>query len=43
MESERDADARNVELRKQLIERIRSADGIDVKAAYEVREHGWTH
>lgn len=43
MESERDANARNTELRRQLIERMRSGDGIDVEAAYEVRERGWVH
>jgi hypothetical protein len=43
MQAERDADARNAELRQQLIERMRTRDGIDVEAAYEIREHGWTH
>ena len=43
MEAERHANAPDVELRKQLIERMRSRDGVDVKAAYEVRERGWTH
>ena len=43
MEAERHANVRDVELRKQLIERMRSRDGVDVEAAYEVRERGWTH
>jgi hypothetical protein len=43
MEAEHDANARDVELRQQLIGRMRSGDGVDVKAAYEVRERGWTH
>jgi hypothetical protein len=43
MESERDANARNAELRRQLIERMRNGEGIDVEAAYEVRERGWAH
>lgn len=43
MESEREAHARNTELRQQLIERMRSGEDIDVEAAYEVRERGWTH
>jgi hypothetical protein len=41
MESERDTNARNSELRRELIERMRSGDGIDVEVAYEVRERGW--
>ncbi len=43
MEAERQANARDIELRQQLIERMRSRDGVDVEAAYEVRERGWTH
>jgi hypothetical protein len=43
MEHERDTDARNAELRRQLIERMHTGDGIDVEAAYEVRERGWAH
>jgi hypothetical protein len=43
MEAEHDANARDGELRQQLIGRLRSGDGVDVKAAYEVRERGWTH
>jgi hypothetical protein len=26
-----------------LIDRLRSGDGLDAAAAYEVRERGWTH
>jgi hypothetical protein len=26
-----------------LIEQLRTGDGLDVAAAYEVREHGWMH
>jgi hypothetical protein len=43
IESARNSDARNAELRRQLIERLRTGEGLDVDAAYEVRERGWTH
>lgn len=43
MESAHKGEARNTELRLQLIKRLRTAEGIDVDAAYEVRERGWTH
>lgn len=43
MELARQEGARNAEVRLKLIERLRSAEGIDVDAAYEVRERGWTH
>ena len=43
MEATRDAESRRLELRRQLIERLRTGEGLDVDAAYEVREHGWTH
>jgi hypothetical protein len=35
--------AEKAELRRQLIEQLRSGDGLEAAAAYEVREHGWTH
>jgi hypothetical protein len=38
-----DDEAQRAELRRQLVERLRTGEGIDVDAAYEVREHGWTH
>lgn len=31
------------QLRRELIEQLRTGDGLDVDAAYEVGEHGWTH
>jgi hypothetical protein len=31
------------ELRRELIEQLRTRDGLDAAAAYEVRKHGWTH
>jgi hypothetical protein len=43
MEIARDTESRNIELRRQLIERLRTGEGLDVDAAYEVRERGWTH
>jgi hypothetical protein len=43
LETEREEEARNRELRLQLVERLRTGEGLDVDAAYEVREHGWTH
>lgn len=35
--------AEKAELRRELIEQLRSGDGLEAAAAYEVREHGWTH
>jgi hypothetical protein len=43
LEAERDDEAERAELRRQLVERLRTGEGIDVDAAYEVREHGWIH
>ena len=39
----RGEEAGKAELRRELIEQLRTGDGLDVAAAYEVREHGWTH
>jgi hypothetical protein len=43
LQGERDEEARKLELRLQLIQRLRTGEGLDAAAAYEVREHGWTH
>jgi len=43
LEAEREDEARKAELRRRLVERLRTGEGIDVDAAYEVREHGWIH
>jgi hypothetical protein len=43
MEVARDEETRNAELRRQLVEQLRTGEGLDVDAAYEVRERGWTH
>jgi hypothetical protein len=34
---------RKAALRRDLVERLRTGEGLDADAAYEVREHGWTH
>ncbi|MHB1809053.1 MAG: hypothetical protein ACYCU0_07125 [Solirubrobacteraceae bacterium] len=43
LEATRDEEARKLELRRQLVERLHTGEGIDIDAAYEVREHGWIH
>lgn len=43
LEAERDDQARKAELRRELVERLHTGEGIDTDAAYEVREHGWVH
>jgi hypothetical protein len=43
MEVARAEETRNAELRRQLVEQLRTGEGLDVEAAYEVRERGWTH
>jgi hypothetical protein len=43
LEAERDDEDRRAELRRQLVEQLHTGEGIDVDAAYEVREHGWIH
>jgi hypothetical protein len=40
---ERQEEARRAELRRDLVRRLHTGEGLDVEAAYEVREHGWTH
>jgi hypothetical protein len=43
IEAERESEAHKAELRKQLVEQLRTGEHLDPAAAYEVREHGWTH
>jgi hypothetical protein len=43
VEAARASDEHVAELRQQLIEQLRSGEGLDVDAAYEVSERGWTH
>jgi hypothetical protein len=38
-----DLEDRNAALRGRLVEQLRTGEGLDVDAAYEVREHGWSH
>lgn len=39
----RGEEAEKAELRCELIRQLRTGDGLDARAAYEVHEHGWTH
>jgi hypothetical protein len=39
----RGEDAEKAQLRRELIEQLRTGDGLDAAAAYEAREGGWTH
>jgi hypothetical protein len=43
LQAERDEETRKLELRRDLVRRLRTGEGLDAVAAYEVREHGWTH
>jgi hypothetical protein len=43
MESAHEEERHKLELRRQLIEQLRTGEGLDADAAYEVRERGWTH
>jgi hypothetical protein len=43
LEVGRGEEAAKAALRRELIEQLRTGDGLDVDAAYEVRERGWTH
>jgi Arc/MetJ-type ribon-helix-helix transcriptional regulator len=43
LEAERDDEARRAELRRDLVKRLHTGEGLDAEAAYEVREHGWIH
>jgi hypothetical protein len=36
-------EAEKAQLRRELIEQLRTGDGLDAAAAYEAREDGWTH
>jgi len=42
-EAEQAEEERRRALRLDLVERLRTGEGLDVAAAYEVRETGWTH
>jgi len=43
LDAERDDEARRAELRRDLVRRLHTGEGLDAEAAYEVREHGWIH
>jgi hypothetical protein len=43
LEAEHEGEQKQAQLRRDLVQRLRTGEGIDVDAAYEVREHGWTH
>lgn len=43
LEAGRGQEAEKAELRRELIEQLRTGEGLDSVAAYQVREHGWTH
>jgi hypothetical protein len=43
LQAERDEEAHRAELRRDLVRRLHTGEGLDAEAAYEVREHGWTH
>lgn len=43
VEAARDSEAHKAELRRQLVQQLRTGEGLDADAAYEVRERGWTH
>ena len=43
LEAEREDETHKAKLRRQLVEQLHTGEGIDVDAAYEVREHGWIH
>ena len=43
LEVGRGEEAEKAELRRELIEQLRTGDGLDVDAAHEVSEHGWMH
>lgn len=43
LEREQADEERRRELRLDLVRRLRTGEGLDVAAAYEVRETGWTH
>jgi len=43
LEVGRGEEAEKAALRRELIEQLRTGDGLDVDAAYEVGEHGWMH
>lgn len=43
IEADRGEEDQKAALRRELIEQLRTGDGLDAAAADEVRTHGWTH
>jgi len=43
LEAEQAEEERRRKLRLDLVKRLRTGEGLDVAAAYEVRETGWIH
>lgn len=43
LEVGRGEEVAKAELRRELVEQLRTGDGLDADAAHEVREHGWMH
>jgi hypothetical protein len=43
LETEDDDEARKTALRRELVRRLHTGEGLDAEAAYEVRERGWIH
>lgn len=43
LDAEQAEEQRKAELRRKLVQQLHTGEGLDVAAAYEVREHGWTH
>jgi hypothetical protein len=43
LEAEQADEERRRQLRLDLVRRLHTGEGLDVAAAYEVRETGWTH
>ena len=43
IEAGRGEEAEKAALRRELVEQLRTGDGLDADAANEVREHGWMH
>ena len=43
LDAEQTDEQRKARLRRQLVEQLHTGAGLDVAAAYEVREQGWIH
>lgn len=43
LDEQREQEARDAKLRRELVDQLHTGEGLDAEAAYEVREHGWSH